>query len=383
LFYQSLRDGEPMPVAPVHGLLNVRLMDQIKQACEQMRKQRPTLTVEPSPIKPTALVTGASGFLGGRLVEVLASKGTPVRAATRLVSRARQMPAVQWVQCDLARDHDLRRALAGIETVFHCAALCGAPGTLSDYEQANVQGTMRLLELAAAAGVKNFIYVSSMSVYAAPERADAVLDETAPLDARADERGAYTRSKLAADQAVLDYARRNVEPRIVVLRPGTIYGPGAKVPVGRFQLPSSTQRPLVVGGPEVPAGLVYVDDVVEAMLSAARSGVPTGSVYNLVDSSDCDQAELARTLTQVTGGRIRPVFAPYPLVWMLMLGVDLASLVRYRKMGTARYRLRRTLAPMRFRCAAAHRDLGWRPRVTLLEGLDRVLNGGFGPMAGV
>jgi nucleoside-diphosphate-sugar epimerase len=221
-----------------------------------------------------------------------------------------------------------------------------------------------------------------MSVYAAPDASDTVLDERAPLDARAAERGVYTRSKLAADKAVLDYSRRQLAPRVIVLRPGTIYGPGAKVPVGRFQLPSSSLRPVVVGGPELPTGLVYVDDVVAAMLAAAGSGVPTGSVYNLVDSADSDQAELARTLTQVTGGRIRPVFAPYPLVWLMMLGVDLISLIRHRKMGTARYRLRRTLAPMRFECAAARQDLGWRPRVKLAEGLERVLNGGAPPMAG-
>ena len=64
------------------------------------------------------------------------------------------------------------------------------------------------------------------------------------------------------------------------------------------------------------------------------------------------------------------VFAPYPLVWALMLGVDLVSLLRHRKLGTARYRLRRTLAPMRTECAAARKDLGWRPRVRLAEGLS-------------
>jgi nucleoside-diphosphate-sugar epimerase len=305
-----------------------------------------------------------------------------VRAATRLVSRARQLPGVEWVQCDLTREGDLQHALYDVDTVYHCAALCGAPGSLAEFEQANVHGTIRLLRLAAKAGVKNFVYVSSMSVYAAPESPEAVLDESAPLDARAAERGVYTRSKLAADKAVLEYARRQLSPRVVVLRPGTIYGPGAKLPVGRFQLPSSSLRPVVVGGPEVPTGLVYVDDVVEGLLAAARSGVPTGSVYNLVDPADSDQAELARTLTQVTGGRIRPVFVPYPLVWLAMLAVDLLSVVRHRKLGTARYRLRRTLAPMRVECAAARQDLGWRPRVPLAEGLARVLNGGTPPMAG-
>jgi nucleoside-diphosphate-sugar epimerase len=222
--------------------------------------------------------------------------------------------------------------------------------------------------------VKQFIYMSSMSVYAVPEQPGAPLDESSPLDRRANERGSYTQSKLAAETAVLDYARHHRFPRIIVLRPGTIYGPGAKLPTGRFQLPSSSDRPIIAGSRRIPAGLVYVDDVVEAMLTAAQSTVPGGSVYNLVDSSECDQDELARTLQQVSGGRIRPRFAPYPLVWGAMFGVDLLSLVRHRKWGTARYRLQRTLAPMRFDCAAAGRDLGWRPRVPLVVGLSKTLN---------
>jgi nucleoside-diphosphate-sugar epimerase/predicted dehydrogenase len=385
-FYYSIREGLTPPVAPEDGLLNVRLMDQIKEACEATRKPRPAPGAEPTGNQPRVLVTGASGFLGGRLVQVLSDRGTAVRGATRLLSRTRGLPGVQWVQCDLAREDQIRNALCDVHTVFHCAALCGAPGSLREYEEANVGGTMRLLRLAAEAGVRNFIYVSSMSVYGAPPDGGTVLDETSPLDDRAAERGSYTRSKLAADRAVLDFARQHRAPRwprVIVLRPGTIYGPGAKVPVGRFQLPSSSARPLIAGRPRIPAGLVYVDDVVDAMLAAAQSEVPTGSVYNLVDSAECDQEELARTLSEVSGGRIRPRFAPYPLVWAAMLGVDLMSLVRQRKLGTARYRLQRTLAPMRFECSAARKDLGWRPRVPLAVGLARALEWPNGTAAGV
>lgn len=382
-FYQSLREASAPPVLPEQGVLNVRLMDQIKEACQGARKPRPVVSVEPPPLRPRILVTGASGFLGGRLLEALSNQGTAVRGTTRLLSRARELPGVEWVQCDLGQVEHLRSALCDVETVFHCAALCGAPGSMRDYEEVNVEGTTRLLRLATECGVQNFIYVSSMSVYGAPEDPGSLLDEGAALDHRAGERGAYTRSKLAADTAVLDYARHHRFPRIIVLRPGTIYGPGAKLPMGRFQLPSSTTRPIMAGSPRVPAGLVYVDDVVEGMLAAARSNVPTGSVYNLVDSADCDQEELARTLHQVSGGRIRPLFAPYPLVWTAMFGVDLLSLVRHRTLGTARYRLHRTLAPMRFECAAARKDLGWRPRVPLAVGLSRVLSEHPESMAGV
>jgi nucleoside-diphosphate-sugar epimerase len=291
------------------------------------------------------------------------------------VSRARALPGVEWVQCDLANEEELRVALRNIETVFHCAALNRAPGSLEEFEDANVRGTLRLVRIAADAGVKTFVHVSSMAVYAAPDASGTILDESSPYDGRAAERGAYTRSKLVADAALLEYARRELSPRIIVLRPGTMYGPGARLPVGRFQLPSSRERPLVAGSRRVSAGLVYVDNVVDAMLAAARSGVPTGSIYNLVDSADCDQEELARTICELSEGRIRPVFAPYPLVWVAMLALDLVSLVRTGQIGTRRYRLQRSLAPMRFECAAARNDLGWQPRVTLAQGLARVLEG--------
>jgi nucleoside-diphosphate-sugar epimerase/predicted dehydrogenase len=369
LFYQSLHDGTEPPVLPEQGVLNLQLMDRIKGRCADVQKQRP----ESSRVSlhPRILVTGGSGFLGGRLLQTLSARDLPARATTRLRSRTEDIPGVQWLECDLSRTEDLRSALCDVDTVFHCAALCGAPGSLSDYQTVNVDGTMRLLRLAGECGVRNFIYVSSMSVYATPANPDTVLDENAALEPRAEERGAYTQTKLAAERAVLEYAREHRYPRVVVLRPGTIYGPGARLPVGRFQLPSPETRPLVAGGKAVPAGLVYVDDVVEAMLAAARSGVPSGSVYNITDTSNCDQEELARTLSQVSGGRIRPLFAPYPLVWTAMFGVDLLSLVRHRKLGTARYRFRRTLAPMRFECAAARKDLGWQPRVPLAVGLAR------------
>jgi hypothetical protein len=74
------------------------------------------------------------------------------------------------------------------------------------------------------------------------------------------------------------------------------------------------------------------------MLTAARCDVPTGSVYYIVDSADVDQGEVARTLCEVSPGRIRPLFFPYAFVWTLMLGVDLLAMMRHGKLGTARFR---------------------------------------------
>jgi predicted dehydrogenase/nucleoside-diphosphate-sugar epimerase len=368
-FYESIEKESAPPVLPEDGVLNLRLMDQIKSACDGSVKTREVPAMSSTTaVAPRVLVTGASGFLGGHVVERLSLEG-PVRAMTRLISRARPVPNVQWIQGDLGKEEDLRRALEGIETVFHCAALAGPPGSLQDYEEANVKGTVRLARIAAEAGVKTLVYVSSLAVYGIP-KGNPYVDETAPYDERASDRGFYTQSKLAAEKAILEYAAAHASPRVVVLRPGTIYGPGAKLPLGNLQLPSSSKRPIIAGSRSVPMALVYVENVVDAMLAAADVDVRTGSIYNVVDS-DVDQGEVGRTLREVSQGHIKPVFVPYFLVWGLMLGVDLLSLIRRSRLGTARYRLDRTLANMRFKCAAAREELKWNSRVSLADALAR------------
>jgi nucleoside-diphosphate-sugar epimerase len=112
--------------------------------------------------------------------------------------------------------------------------------------------------------------------------------------------------------------------------------------------------------------------MIDALLAAANSTAPSGSVYNVVDSADLDQGEVSRILRKLSNGKIRPIFLPYPFVWAMMFGIDLISLVRNRQLGTARFRLKRTLADMRFKCNAAKDELGWQPRVPFSEGLSRV-----------
>jgi 2-alkyl-3-oxoalkanoate reductase len=378
-FYNCLKKGVAPPVLPEHGLLNVRLMDQIKKSCSNIVKQR---IVSPSPAVPLAapriLVTGASGFLGGHIVRRLSSAGVAARATTRLMLRAQPLPAIEWIQCDLGKEEELRCALAGVETVFHCAALAGPPGSLEEYEEANVKGTLRLARLAAETGVKTLVYISSLSVYSSPKGRTPYLDETARYDPRAADRGVYTQSKLLAEKALLDYVSLHDKPRVIVLRAGTIYGPGAKLPIGRFQLPSTNKRPIIAGSRRVPMPLVYVDNLIDAMLAAAGRDLRTGSIYNVVDSAEVDQGDVARTLSEVTQGESRPVFLPYSVVWMLMLGVDVLTLLRRRKLGTARFRLHRTLANMRFKCSAARKDLEWQPRVALADGLARTVEASTG-----
>ena len=379
-FYDALRTNSPPPVSVEDGVLNVLLLDKIKAGCATSLKRRVTIVVPGRRTDgPKALVTGATGFVGGRVVERLTADGTTVRATARLAARARELPGAEWVQCDLGSDEDVRAAMTGIETVYHCAAIVGRPSSLKEYEAVNVEGALRLARVAAEAGVKRIVYLSSIGVYGMPNARRPFIEEDHPYDTRAAERGAYTQTKLAAEKALLEFASRHEYPRVIVLRPGAIYGPGAEFPVGRIRLPSSFQRPIVIGGRNTAMPLVYVDNVVDAMVLAASRDLPTGRVFNLVDEPGLSQGSVARIVRQVSNGRIRPMLLPYALGWLLMLGVDLATVVLKRQSGTARYRLARTVANMRFRCEAARRDLGWSPRVGIADGLGRTYRAGQEP----
>ncbi len=373
-FYRSIAEGGPSPVPEEDGLRNVILLERIRLAASRFAKTRVSLASGPASIAPRVLVTGATGFVGRSLTERLSSDGVPVRATTRLAARVQPRPSIQWVRCDLGRDSDLRTALEGIETVYHCAAVVGSPSSPEEYKRVNVDGTLRVANLAAEAGVKRLVYLSSIGVYATAGRFHGDIDESFPYDARAAERGPYTQTKLEAERALLDWVRSHPSVRVVILRPGTIYGPGAELPVGRLKLPSSNARPFVAGGGGVPMPLAYVANVVDAMLAAAGVDVPTGSVFNVVDAPDADQGAVRRALRTASNGRIRPVFVPYPIVWSLMLALDFLSAARGKGVGTNRYRLKRTLAPMRFPSLAARGTLGWRPRVAIEEGLRLTLD---------
>ena len=247
----------------------------------------------------------------------------------------------------------------GVDTVYHCAAMADAPGSLEDFEEANVRGTLRLTRLAAEAGVRTLVYVSSISVYAKPPRGSRYLDERAAYDARAGERGAYTQSKLAADRALLRVCARAFAAAHRAPAAGHHLRAGRQAPVGRFTLPSpSADRPLVAGGGGVPMPLVHIDNVIDAMrLAGARRGPPVGQRLQRGRRSRQRRKPRSRTLRAVSGGRVRPVLLPYPLVWSLMLAVDVLTQLRRKGRWAPRATgSQRTLADMRYRSDAARQE---------------------------
>jgi predicted dehydrogenase/nucleoside-diphosphate-sugar epimerase len=226
-----------------------------------------------SPVPPTVLVVGGTGFIGRRLVRSLVQQGWGVRVMTRN-PRAAAMELGD-LQVDLfAGSHGdpdgIKQALLGIKIVYHLAKCEGK--RWQDYVDGDIEPTRVLAEAALAAGVERFIYTGTIASYASGNPRD-LIDNRTLTDPAIAHRAHYARSK-AACEALLQKLHRDKGFPLVILRPGIVIGPGtppAHLGVGRF---SSETRVDFWGDGETPLPLVLVDDVADALVrSLDRPGI--------------------------------------------------------------------------------------------------------------
>ena len=220
-----------------------------------------------------ALVTGATGFIGGRLVEALVSRhGVRVRALVRNFTKAPRLARydVELQAGDAAREADVQRAAAGCDLIFHCAY--GNRGSRDEQRRGTLESTRYLLEAAAANGAR-LINVSTVAVYGAT--ADGDLCETSPRPGGGD---VYSDSKLEAEGLCRQYAReRGVFA--TSLQPAVVYGPFGPAWTLRILNDLARWRVILVDGGAGLANAVYVDDVVQALLLAARREAARGEEF--------------------------------------------------------------------------------------------------------
>jgi len=221
-----------------------------------------------------ALITGASGFIGGRLAERLVLRhGAKVTALVRGAASAARLARipVDFALGDVTDAKALDRAIQGCDLVFHCAY--GTSGSQKHRAWINKAGTERVLEAAHRAGVSRVVYLSTLMVYG--RTGDGDLDETAP---RRRFGNAYSDSKLEAEETALQYARSGRVP-VTVLQPTAVYGPyGGVWTVAPIESLKSGRMILIDGGSGT-ANAVYVDDLVSAMILAAVREEAVGEAF--------------------------------------------------------------------------------------------------------
>jgi len=303
-----------------------------------------------------AAVTGATGFLGEALVDRLLHDRT-VRALVRPPGgrgTALTEQGCEVVLGDLDDEKALEALVGGAGVVYHCAAtLAKTDPALS--HRVNVAGSERIARMAAAAGVRRFVYVSSISVYAATRRADGTLTETIEPE-NAVRLNNYSRTKYEGELAVRQAGREH-GLRYTIIRPTNIYGLRSG-PWFRQWERLLGLAPVAIG--DIPIDLVYVEDVVEAMIAAAGSLAAQDDVFN-IGHEMVKMNRLIVEVGRVTGHRARVMPRPIDRAVCVAAG----GLFRLFTGSTLSPSLTR---PVFFPHEKARRTFGYHPRFELAEG---------------
>jgi nucleoside-diphosphate-sugar epimerase len=314
------------------------------------------------------MITGANGFLGQALCAQAVVRGMGVRGATRL-------PHVQLAGVEPCAVGDIdgltpwQAALTGCEVVVHLAARVHvmqevAAHPLAEFRKVNVEGTLNLARQAAAAGVRRFVFLSSIKVNGdatqpgVPYRAD---DTPAPQDP-------YGLSKFEAEQGLHQIALQT-GMELVVIRPPLVYGPGVKANFASMMRLLQRGIPLPLGAIHNRRSLVALDNLVDLIVTCITHPAAINQTFLVSDGEDVSTPELLRRTGQAMGHPARLLPVPTPCLRLAAAVVGRQDMAE-RLCGSLQLDIEKT-----------QRLLGWRPPLTLDQGLKQAVKG-YGREAG-
>ena len=298
------------------------------------------------------LVTGADGFVGATLCPALARTGWTVRRAVR----APKPGAADIPVGDIGPETDWTRALDGVACVVHLAARTHvlretAADPMAEFERTNVAATRRLAEQARAAGARQIVYLSSVKVNGEATRQRPYTEDDAPRP-----EDAYGRTKWEAERELLSITA-GTTLEAVVLRPPLVYGPRVKGNFLRLTRLVARGVPLPLASIENRRSLIYVENLVDAIIAALGAPQAAGRTYLVSDGEDVSTPALVRALAHALGVKEKLFACPPVLLTAAatLLGRrdEVARLTGSLQVDTARIRS----------------ELEWRPRFTLARGL--------------
>jgi UDP-glucose 4-epimerase len=301
-------------------------------------------------------VTGSTGFVGTALCRALERDKHEVVRVTR-------NPGSDGVVAvgDIGPDTGWTQAVAGCDVVVHLAARVHVMNeTAVDpdaiFNAINVAATLDLVRAASAAGVRRFVFMSSVKVngeFTQPGRPFTEADLPAPTDA-------YGRSKLAAENGIQKLAGE-LGIEWVVIRPPLVYGPGVKANFAALIQVTKRGWPLPLGAIQNQRSMVALDNLVDFIGCCISHPMAANQVFLVSDGSDVSTPELIRKMGKASG---TPVYVP---------PIPLALLKAVAKLTKKTAALQRLSENLQVNISKANRMLGWRPVITVDEGIARVV----------
>ena len=319
----------------------------------------------------TALVTGASGFLGGRLVQMLAADGVPVRILARGGADLHHLAglSIELVGGNLADAQVLAAAVRGITHIYNCAGCSTDWAPEATFFSANVEGVRNLLGAATAEGsLRRFLHVSTTDVYGYPS---VPCDESGPT---ADVGLPYNRTKRLGEECVWEAQRSSGLP-VTVIRPATIFGPRGKAFTTVIAQHIRRGSMAVIDGGRTPGGFCYVDNAVRAIMQAAAAPGAEGRAYNIADGTGKTWREYVDALADALGKR-RPVLdlsAKVALPLARCLEACHGALHLPGRPLLTRHAVYLFSRNQEYPIERARRDLDFSPQVGFAEGIARAV----------
>lgn len=308
------------------------------------------------------LVTGASGFVGRALTQHLGAQ-----AGTRVVCAARShipcaTPNMLFFQCgDALETQDWRAALSGVEVVIHLAARVHvmqetAASPADEFRRTNVQGSINVARQAADAGIRRFIFISSLKVngeQTLPGRPFRASDTANPQDP-------YGTSKHEAEQALLAIGRET-GMEIVILRPPLIYGPGVRANFERLMRLVQRGVPLPFGAVHNARSMVALENFVDLIALSTWHAQAAGKIFLVSDDHDVSIAQLLRMLASGMKKHIWLIPIPPSLI---------AALARLAGKSMDASRL---LDSLQVDVSDTKRTLNWQPPYTMQDAINNTV----------
>ena len=370
-FYRRLETGGPVPVAPSRARPIVEWTEHIARRADS--DKRTFLRRFSQAPRAATLVTGASGFIGRHLLHRLLEQNQQVRIFVR------REPPCKWlydsrlevILGDLGDPEAVERAVAGTEMIYHIGG--GMKGGDHDFERGSVAGTRNVVaSILRQPKQPKLVYLSSLSVlHAAIARSESSVHEDWPLEPNPEKRGIYSQAKWEAEKIVTKAVREN-GLRAVILRPGRVFGPDSTLltpDVAR----RVGNRLVILGSGQLKLPLIYVEDLVDAILLAAQRDLFDGSVFHLVDPTEVTQNGLAQKYAGSTQANLKITHVPLTIVYGIAFALETMGRLLGRRAPLSVYRVQSALAPLSFDCSAARDRLGWKPNTGVLPGLEKAI----------
>ena len=311
-------------------------------------------------VKQRILITGATGFIGKALITDLMLRDYHVVATVRnensSVPECRQI----FVTGDINEKTDWKETLDGIDVVIHLAARVhvmndSATDPLSEFRKVNVAGTLNLAEQAANAGVKRFIFLSTIKVNGERTQKGSKFRETDPPAPKEP----YAISKWEAEQGLLAVAEKT-GMEVVIIRPPLVYGPGVKANFRSLVKWVKIGVPLPLGAVHNKRSFVALDNLVNFIILCIEHPRAANEVFLISDGEDVSTTELLQKIARALGKR--SFLLPVPVGLMTFI----AGLMGKNDVAN------RLFGSLQVDCSKARELLGWKPVVSMDDGLKGI-----------